>query len=250
MDNVWLISALWVGLALIASVTQRWIAVSIALIEIIVGAVAGNLVGPHPDPMDQLSRRLRRYPFDVFGRRRNRRRCIVATFGRDDIGLVGFFAPYLAYSPLRISSRLAVAAGPDRRDRAVHDLGRRRLCGDDRDRIQQDRNRQDHSRRLLRQRSRHRSGARCRLRQLQSLAIGFAAATVAILFLLPRFTPWFFAGSDPGQRTANKVRAFASFALGGLAITAKSEAVLPAYLIGMVLAPTFLETGSSCIACG
>jgi hypothetical protein len=44
MDNVWLSSALWVGLALIASVTQRWIAVSIALIEIVVGAIAGNLV--------------------------------------------------------------------------------------------------------------------------------------------------------------------------------------------------------------
>jgi hypothetical protein len=44
MDNAWFSSALWVGLALIASVAQRWITVSIALIEIIVGAVAGNLV--------------------------------------------------------------------------------------------------------------------------------------------------------------------------------------------------------------
>jgi hypothetical protein len=44
MDNVWFSSALWIGLALIASVTQRWIAVSMALIEIIIGAVAGNLV--------------------------------------------------------------------------------------------------------------------------------------------------------------------------------------------------------------
>jgi len=33
MDNLWFSSALWIGLALIAAVTQRWVAVSIALIE-------------------------------------------------------------------------------------------------------------------------------------------------------------------------------------------------------------------------
>lgn len=45
MDNVWLASALWIGLALIASVLSVWVAISVALIEIMVGAVAGNLIG-------------------------------------------------------------------------------------------------------------------------------------------------------------------------------------------------------------
>jgi Kef-type K+ transport system membrane component KefB len=45
MDNVWLASALWVGLALAASVLSIWVAVSVALTEIIVGAVAGNIIG-------------------------------------------------------------------------------------------------------------------------------------------------------------------------------------------------------------
>ena len=45
MDNVWLASALWIGLALIASVLSIWVAISVALTEIVVGAVAGNLVG-------------------------------------------------------------------------------------------------------------------------------------------------------------------------------------------------------------
>jgi Kef-type K+ transport system membrane component KefB len=45
MDNVWLASALWIGLALIASVLSVWVAISVALTEIIVGAVAGNLFG-------------------------------------------------------------------------------------------------------------------------------------------------------------------------------------------------------------
>src|SRR5260370_7568485 len=44
MDNVWFSSALCIGLALTASVMQRWIAVSIALLEIIIGAVAGNVI--------------------------------------------------------------------------------------------------------------------------------------------------------------------------------------------------------------
>src|SRR5690242_1156829 len=45
MDNVWLASALWIGLALIASVLSVWVAISVALTEIIVGAVAGNVIG-------------------------------------------------------------------------------------------------------------------------------------------------------------------------------------------------------------
>src|SRR3974390_328520 len=44
MDNVWLTSAIWVGLALIASLMQSWVAVSIALLEIVIGAIAGNIV--------------------------------------------------------------------------------------------------------------------------------------------------------------------------------------------------------------
>ena len=45
MDNMWLASALWLGLALIAAVLSVWVAISVALVEIVVGAVAGNLGG-------------------------------------------------------------------------------------------------------------------------------------------------------------------------------------------------------------
>src|SRR5216684_2306953 len=124
MDNVWFSSALWVGLALIASVTQRWIAISIALIEIIVGAIAGNLVDLTLTPWVNylagfgaiLLTFLAGAEIDVDVIRRN--------FGSTmSIGVVGFLAPYLGV--------LALAAGADRRDRAVHDLGCRRLRCDD-----------------------------------------------------------------------------------------------------------------------
>ena len=45
MDNIWLQSALWMALALIAAMGSLWITISAALFEIVVGAVAGNTVG-------------------------------------------------------------------------------------------------------------------------------------------------------------------------------------------------------------
>jgi Kef-type K+ transport system membrane component KefB len=72
--------------------------------------------------------------------------------------------------------------------------------------------------------------------------IGFAAATIVILLLLPRFAPWFFAWIGPRVSEPQiKFVLLLLFVLGGLANAAKSEAVLPAYLIGIVLAPIFLQ---------
>ena len=45
MGQVWLQSALWIGLALVASIVSIRVAVSVALIEIMVGALAGNAIG-------------------------------------------------------------------------------------------------------------------------------------------------------------------------------------------------------------
>ena len=45
MDNIWLTSALWIGLALLSSLISIRIALSVALVEIVVGAFGGNLIG-------------------------------------------------------------------------------------------------------------------------------------------------------------------------------------------------------------
>jgi len=69
----------------------------------------------------------------------------------------------------------------------------------------------------------------------------FIIVTGITLFVLPKFTPWFF--KKVGSRISEpetKFIFFLLFGLGGLSLTAKSEAVLPAYLVGMVLAPFFL----------
>jgi glutathione-regulated potassium-efflux system ancillary protein KefC len=67
----------------------------------------------------------------------------------------------------------------------------------------------------------------------------FVGACVAVFFVLPWLTPRFFKryGNRPSELEA-KYLLFLLFALGALAAWADSEAVLPAYLVGMVLAGT------------
>ena len=45
MDNIWLTSALWIGLALASSLISIRLALSVALIEIMMGALGGNIIG-------------------------------------------------------------------------------------------------------------------------------------------------------------------------------------------------------------
>ena len=67
----------------------------------------------------------------------------------------------------------------------------------------------------------------------------FVVVSVAVFVVLPFITPWFF--KKYGGRVSEieaKYLLFVLFALGGLALWAGSEPVLPAYMIGMVLAGT------------
>src|SRR5438132_1625451 len=43
LNNIWFIAAIWMGLALIASLISIRLGISVALIEILVGVVAGNI---------------------------------------------------------------------------------------------------------------------------------------------------------------------------------------------------------------
>ena len=134
MDNVWLVAALWVGLALLASVLSIRVGIAVARTEIVVGAVAGNIVALPLTPWVNFLAR-----FDVW------------------------------------------------------------------------------------------------------LAL-FAAVTAVALWLLAQFAPRLLAGL--GERVSEPQTKFVALVLlllGGLASIAGSEAVLPAYLVGMVLAPTFLK---------
>lgn len=45
MENIWLTSAVWIGLALLVSLMSIRLAISVALIEIMAGTAAGNKLG-------------------------------------------------------------------------------------------------------------------------------------------------------------------------------------------------------------
>jgi Kef-type K+ transport system membrane component KefB len=67
----------------------------------------------------------------------------------------------------------------------------------------------------------------------------FVVVSVVVFAILPFLTPWFFEryGGRVSELEAKYIL-FTLFAMGGLAAWAGSEAVLPAYIIGMVLAGT------------
>jgi hypothetical protein len=65
MENVWLASAVWLGLALLASIISIRVAMSVALVEIIVGAVAGNVIGLEITQWVNFLAGFRRNPSDV-----------------------------------------------------------------------------------------------------------------------------------------------------------------------------------------
>jgi len=72
--------------------------------------------------------------------------------------------------------------------------------------------------------------------------LGFGAVTAAVLIVLARYAPGMF--NYLGGRVSEPQTKFVALillGLGGLASIAGSEAVLPAYLVGMTLAPTFLQ---------
>jgi len=47
LENIWFVAAIWMGLALIASIISIRLGISVALIEILIGVIAGNFLGIH-----------------------------------------------------------------------------------------------------------------------------------------------------------------------------------------------------------
>jgi Kef-type K+ transport system membrane component KefB len=75
----------------------------------------------------------------------------------------------------------------------------------------------------------------------------FAGVTIAALWLLARFARRLLdALGEQVSEAQTKLIALVLLFLGGLASVAGSEAVLPAYLVGMVLAPVFLRDRALC----
>lgn len=248
MKNVWFLASLWVGLALVATLLAIWLKISTALSEIVVGTVAQLLIGAFVGGSlggqtawvtflagagSILLTFLAGAELDPLVFRRRWREATV-------IGLIGFIAPFVgvaafAHLVLGWTPRASLLAGVALSTTSVAvvyavmlELGL---------------NRTEFGKAIL---------AACFVNDLGTVvALGlifspftmktltFAVVGIVVFVALPWATPRFFAkyGGRVSELEA-KFILFALFLLGGLAQWAGSEAVLPAYIIGMVLAGT------------
>ena len=249
MTEIWLLAALWLGLALVATLISIWLRVATALSEIVVGTIAqliiGAIVGTAALGGDQgwikflsgtgaiVLTFLAGAELDpvVF-----RRKWKEATA----IGLISFFAPFLGCAAAAHwllgwgveASWLAGIAMSTTSVAVVYAVM-----------IEFGFNTTDYGKTVL---------AACFVTDLGTvIALGlifspftmktliFVGVLAVAAFALPWLTPRFFKryGGRPSELEA-KYLLLALFGLGGLATWADSEAVLPAYLVGMALAGT------------
>ena len=96
MASVWLSSALWLGLALLASLISMRVAISVALIEIVVGAIAGNTIGLHITDWVNFLAGFGAILLTFLAGTEIDPRIVKKHFWSSmGIGIMGFFAPYL-----------------------------------------------------------------------------------------------------------------------------------------------------------
>ena len=138
MGNIWLQSALWMALALLAAIGSMLITISAALFEIIIGAIAGNTIGlplaPWIDYIASFGAIVLTFlaGTDIDPRRRQEE-FLVERHHRADGVLRAL--PWLPPAG-KVRPRLALAASADRRHCALDHVCRGGLCGHGRDRLQ------------------------------------------------------------------------------------------------------------------
>jgi Kef-type K+ transport system membrane component KefB len=249
MDKVWFVAALWLFLALVAVVAAHWLRISTALSEIVVGTLAQLVIGAWAG-VNALGAKAEWITF-LAGTG-----AVVLTFlaGAEldpgvfrakwkesgAVGLVGFFVPFfgaamVAHFVLHWAWRPSWLAGVALSTTSVAvvyavmlELGF---------------NRTEYGKAIL---------AACFINDVGTvIALGlifspftvktaiFLGACLVSFLALPFVTPWLFRRyGGRASELETKYLLLVLFGLGGIAAWSGSEAVLPAYLIGMVLAGT------------
>jgi Kef-type K+ transport system membrane component KefB len=244
MENVWLASAVWLGLALLASLISIRIAMSVALVEIIVGAVAGNVIGLEITQWVNFLAGFGAIMLTFLAGTEIDRDIIRNKLGPSvGIGIASFAAPYIGV--LLWARYVEGWTWPESQIAGIS-LSTTSVAVVYAVMVETGFNKTELGKIIL---------AACFITDLGTvLALGivfahfdawlalFGAATAVALWLLPRVAPWFFA--RVGHRVSEPETKFVALillSLGGLSQVAGSEAVLPAYLVGIALAPAFLK---------
>jgi Kef-type K+ transport system membrane component KefB len=246
MDNIWLIAAMWMGMALVASLISIRIGISVALIEILVGVVAGNFLGIHQttqwiDFLAMLGSGVLTFlagaEIDPASLKANLKASLA-------IGVLSFAIPFvsvwmiaqyvfgwelhqaqIAGIALSTTSVAVVYAVMIEKKLSDTSMGKMIL-------------------------------AACFITDFGTvLALGvlfanfnlwmvvFVVVMCIMLWFMPKWTKYLIGhlGTNKVSQPEVKFILLVLFFLGGLATTAKSEAVLPAYLIGLVVAGVFVR---------
>ena len=246
LENIWFVAAIWMGLALIASLISIRLGISVALIEILIGVIAGNFLGIHKTTewinfLAMLGSGVLTFlagaEIDPASLKAN----IKASFA---IGFLSFLLPFIgvwmfaqyalgwnlqqaqiAGIALSTTSVAVVYAVMIERGLGTTAMGKMIL-------------------------------AACFITDFGTvLALGilfadfniwllvFVVVMSIMLWYMPAWTKYIIVkmGATRVSEPEVKFILFVLFLLGGLATTAKSEAVLPAYLVGLVVAGVFLR---------
>lgn len=245
-ENIWFVAALWMAMAFAASLVSIWTGISVALIEIVVGVVAGNFFGVHAcaDWINFLAMLgsgvltfLAGAEIDPTSLKANLRASgLIGAFSfLVPFGLVWLFAQFvlgwglhqaqiagIALSTTSVAVVYAVMIEGGLSDTAMGKM-------------------------IL---------AACFITDFGTvLALGglfahfniwllvFVVVMSVVLWFMPTWTKYLISHLGATRVSEPEVKFIFGvlFFLGGLATTAKSEAVLPAYLVGLVVAGVFLR---------
>ncbi|MBA2681756.1 MAG: cation:proton antiporter [Ktedonobacteraceae bacterium] len=244
MDNVWVIAALWMGAALLASVISLRIGIAVALVEIFLGILGGNYLGFHTTPWidflasfgSVLLTFLAGAEIDPTSFRKHLASSLT-------IGSISFLLPfvgalafafYVAHWDLRAAEIAGIALSTTS-VAVVYAVM-----------VETGLNETDLGKLIL---------AACFVTDFGTvLALGvlfasfnlwmfvFLAVLVVVLWKLQTVTRWLI-GTWGGRVSEVEVKFLflVLFVLGALATTAQSEAVLPAYLVGLIIAGVFVR---------
>jgi len=243
MENIWLQSALWMALALVAAVGSLWVTISAALFEIVVGAIAGNTVGLALTPWINYIASVGAVVLTFLAGTDIDPQVVKRNFGSSmTIGLMGFFAPFLG---CLILARYGLGWSWPQAQIGGIALSTTSVAVVYAVMVETGYNRTELGKIIL---------AACFINDIGTvLALGlifanyniylflFVIVTIGVAAALPWIVPGLFA--KMGKRASEpeiKFLFLVLFGLGGLANLGKSEAVLPAYLVGMALAPFFM----------
>jgi Kef-type K+ transport system membrane component KefB len=247
VETLWLTAAIWAALALAAGMLAKRTGVSVALIEIIVGIVAGNLLGVAPTSKAEWITFLAGFGSILltFMAGAEIEPDVLRKYLKESlvIGTVAFLLPFLG--AMLFARYLAGWTWPGAAICGIA-LSTTSVAVVYAVMVETGLNETEIGKLIL---------AACFVNDLGTVVglgaifanynlwlVGFAVVTAVVLAITPRFSRWFFrVWGNHVSETEIKLLFLLLFGLGTLAVKSNSEAVLPAYLLGLVIAPVFVN---------